>query len=443
MTFLLFFSLLLLLLVALVINKGEVLTPWVILCAVYTIGSFIVVLNNQNWEVSLSALTVFVIIVGLVSFGIGALFSKQTILVRNSWKNQNVTKENLNNLRPIQVPLLIILLISLFFSILLFLNFHQAYQLSLLGGNPGGYELMLKYARRAINYHGYSRDGLLNYGNVFCRATSYVLVYIFLYNSIYFKQNLRNYINLIPVIIYIGITILTTGRNELLYLVITSLIIWGLLYRKKNNFDSENNIKLVFRLILVTLMFLFCFYQLGSLTGKSQISSLFDTISRYLGSSIVALDIYLTSPRNLTNTEYFGGETLYGFYRVLKTLGFNTDGFDFNVAREFVYGSFGLTNIYTALRRYINDFGYFGMIVIQFLLGFFYTKWFMRVRRTNSTDKSIIFYATFFYPIVESVVEERFLSNILTTTTIYLVILINVMYYFLVKRTGSNGQIRS
>ena len=47
---------------------------------------------------------------------------------------------------------------------------------------------------------------------------------------------------------------------------------------------------------------------------------------------------------------------------------------------------------------------------------------------------SLVLFATFFYPIVEASIEERFLSKVLSVTSIYLIIYIFVIYILFTKK---------
>ena len=74
------------------------------------------------------------------------------------------------------------------------------------------------------------------------------------------------------------------------------------------------------------------------------------------------------------------------------------------------------------------------MCIIQYVLGFVYSYWLDYIRKTNKLGKSVILYAWFFYPIIESGIEERVFNTIFIARTVYDMIFFVFIYNFILKK---------
>jgi oligosaccharide repeat unit polymerase len=86
------------------------------------------------------------------------------------------------------------------------------------------------------------------------------------------------------------------------------------------------------------------------------------------------------------------------------------------------------TNVYTALMRYISDYGFLGCGIILFLLGFGYTFFYELISLSNYKDWMVLLYAFVSYPIFLIAREERFFNEILASRTVYTFIIMMVFY---------------
>jgi len=374
----------------------DILSPWFISCAMYLLSICTVAVNSSLWSIEISIETVYVIMLALISFGIGEL------IIRYTFQKKNIKNNNFRVLvtKPINIPTRYIVLINCVMLIVLYWYFIETYRLSLLGGNPGGYELMLKYARSASVTH--SINPVLTLLLAGCTSISYVLLFVILYNIIFFGKKSTWRLYAIPILIYVGQLIITTGRQSFIQLMTTIVIMLFVLISIKGN-RSLSNKKMIYTGLFAIVFFVAVFFALGFLTDKSFLG-FSTTISLYMGGSIVGLDYYLQNP--ISDSNIFGVNTLFGVYSSLAQLGINVP--HLYAPLEFFYiGNHGV-NIYTPLRRYIQDYSFTGMLFIQLILGMLYSSALMYLRRQNKISVFIIIFAMFYYPIVESAIEERF-----------------------------------
>src|SRR5699024_6106445 len=147
-----------------------------------------------------------------------------------------------------------------------------------------------------------------------------------------------------------------------------------------------------------------------------------EKISIYAGSSIKALDIYLQQPNN-NGAEAFGQETLINIYGFLSKINISVPVTSRHL--EFVqFGDYLTTNIYTALRRYINDYVFVGMVMLQYLIGCFFGGFYFIVKYLKVNLIWILIYSYFFYALVMQSIDDIFLSEMLNYVTIFRIIVI-------------------
>lgn len=431
MIYILFVGILILFFTSFFLFKKNILNPSVILCSVFLVSLFFSILNAKKWGVTFHLNTTLIILGTIIVFILGN--SIVYLLPKKNKKIVNLEEKILINTPSFKL----LILINIIFLILLYKYFQEIYKLSLIGGNPGGYNLMLFYARNAkLNF--YNEGRFLTFGVYFGKSVSYICFFIFSYLTIFEKFKIKNLFLLFPTIIYCGFIILSTGRTEFIYLLVYMLVVFFILYQQKYKFNQKITKKIIVYGILSLLIFFVIFSLAGLLTGKTQTRSIFEMISIYAGTSIPSLDIYLNSPK-VSNT-YFGENTFFGIYNVLRKFGYKIQLL--YVPYEFVYFGGIMTNIYTAIRRYYEDFGIEGLFLITFLLGLFYGIFFYYASYKKNNFFILILYANFCFPIFEFPIEERFFMILFPTAFIYNFIFLGIVYYFLVYKNIKKKELK-
>lgn len=433
MGFLLLFILFFLLLFSYYVSKGDLISPWFISVGVYMISSFVAVINLDRWNESISASTVLIITVALIAFGIGQITSAVFKI------NNNVV--NLGKICKIDIPFHRTFFAFSMGILIVFLMYKRLVEIAAIGGYSGsGY--LLNYARIAIIHYDASWGALIGIIQFFTMGIGYVFTYV-LVNNILYEGNLfqgfkKNLIYLLPIVPFILVEVMSTGRNGFIRLT-AMILFFGIITWKIQN-GWKNASKKNFRIIIIASLFLICFYaifiKLGDLTGKNLVYSLNDTISVYTGGSIVALDNFLEDYKY--NASNLGKETLYGIKYILNLVGF--DAKVENRHLEFVYFNNGFsTNVYTALRRYIHDYGYIGMIVIQFFIGIVFGGLYKMIKKRNKTDVLIIIYAYIANALIMQSIDDSFLTVFLSVSQIFSIFFIIICYKFFIKKRYINS----
>lgn len=425
MIYILFIGILILFFISFFLFKKNILNPSVILCSVFLVSLFFSILNVKKWRIVFYLNTVSVILGTIIVFILG------NSIIYLLPQNTKINKKNLikKKIQIKKIPFKIIFLINLLSLTLLYKNFQEVYQLSLIGGNPGGYNLMLYYARNAKSLF-FTLSRLITYGSYFVKAVAYICFFLFSYLTIFDKFKIKNLFLLFSVIIYCCFIILSTGRTEFIYLLIYILVTFFILYQQKYNFKVTK--KIIFYGILTLIIFFIIFILTGLFTGKTQASkNIFEMLSIYAGSSLPAFNIYMNNSTKTLDT-YFGENTLFLIYDILRKLNYGIP--KLYIPYEFIYFGEIYTNIYGAIRRYYEDFGIGGLFIIVFLLGIFYGVFFNFASYKKNNFFVLILYASFCFPIFEFPIEERFFMLLFPQGFIYNFIALGITYYFLIYK---------
>ncbi len=175
----------------------------------------------------------------------------------------------------------------------------------------------------------------------------------------------------------------------------------------------------------------------GYATGKTGSGHKFiDVIVLYGGTSIYALDQYLRNGGAIGSLD--PSEALVGLSNLVQYLGFpgletlrNQEAIVvFSSASEFV-----ATNVYTCYRPLLHDFGYIGMLIARLLFGAFYTALIQAIKRnrTKYRFKKVVLIAMVFNPVLMQCIQETWIRDLPSVTTILSLILLNYLFANLTK----------
>lgn len=434
MIFLLLFSILLLLVIAYFINNKDIMSPSVLLCIIYFISTLGAIYNIEAWNINLHFKTYIIIILGLVSFILGEWFVN---LLKWNNKPRKLSGKEINKITPtiIYVQPYKILFTICFQVISLFFYYKEIYRISLYFGGASDLSGVLKNYRLASSYTTQA-EGMNTIISQFVNVASvlgYLYLFIFIHNVIYVKSKVtRNIVYLLPVILYGVITFMSASRSELFYLVIAALIMSYILMQKRVNWS----INLTFKYIRIGLIFIVIFIGLFSysrnLVGRSIEYKPIEYVTSYAGGSIQLLDSYTQNPP--TSDGHFGSETFIGIQKFFNKIGLS----DYQRLYHLEFrnsGSLG-GNVYTALRRYYQDFGYIGVFLCQVISAIVYSYFYNMIKRQKSNDSVsnywVIIYSMLMHGIFMHSITETFFAEMLSIGWLIKFILIGVVYWLVV-----------
>lgn len=421
------FCLIILLALTFVISEYDIMHPMVIMTTTMTISLALAYSKAEAWHLHFSISAGLVLLTLLLVFCIGCLWG--------DWYLKGNTHSQSVGLRPIKRPLMmswIILGAGICIMIVLaIVQFYTVYETALKLGNTGGYATMIGTVRSAQEHGGgkiFSR--WYTYREIFASSFTYVSLYVFAYNCFYVggQSILKNLKYLSTIVFYMPFLILSGGRLGLLVLIVYCAITGAILYQKNNNFNFNSKKKTIFILVGAGILFIFFFLGFGLFTGKVTIGgrSPVDIIAHYGGLSMPAFSVYLDSVH--LEVPSVGNSTLTDFTRKLNYLGFNLAPSTTFLKFTQFYGID--TNVYTAMRRYIDDYGFVGMYIIMCLMGMAYTSFYDIIKFRAKNSVWIAIYALTVLPLFISTNDDIFLSRNLDFALYYNLGLVYLMHRF-------------
>lgn len=376
--------------------------PSVLLLLSCLMASSFIFINRNNWDVSLSFKFFIYVITAILSFILSTylvqlIFKKDRVIkILDDKKIQTIARPRLS--LAIMITIAFVIYSSLYvkrvgFSSDLTALLSNAYSLNVLNnGNSGGF--MENQTLKIIT------------------GIAYISTYQFLLQKFIVKLKLPQVTNFYNIIVFFLTAILSTDRNILLRFFIYTLVLWILFFSYVNSEYVKNiSFKIVSRLLLSVGVILLILYLVGKMKGYT--SDFSRSMGLYAGSGLNNFNLFLNNVYD--GQLQWGGVTFKGVKGVIDTiLGNNVESisfFDeviaFRASTGFVY----ISNIYSAMRPFVLDFGYFGVIFFPMLMGIIFEILFsMSMRRRLGL--AWIIYAALIYPVIYFFILEQFFSRI-------------------------------
>ena len=413
------------------------LSPTVQLVGMFVIGMFSYVVVSPNWSSDISIKTFFVITVSLICFTLGEGVSKRVKMRGKKSSGSDLIDYKSLNVFNYRIKPFWFLVLTALSAVVLVWNFKYTMQLSIAAGNVYGIEYMINFAYYAkTQLTGMPEEPqLLTFGLVLSKVFAFYCIFVLISNikSKIFLKHL-NWMCVLPIILYICQALLAGGRTQLLRFAIQFIVMF--LFINKNMLGKR---KPSLKGLIIIAALIFCFFAVYKAYGIMR-GSMFtdnDYLFAYPASSIQALNVYLDSP---TYSHAFGQETLVTVRGILSKLGFKVETYP--LALEAISWQNGTTNIYTALRRYIDDYTFFGSLLIVFALGFFYGRFERRVDKSKSLTL-LVLYGIMLYPIIEFLFEERFFIGVISAGTVYEIVFVALLRKIIDKQRKPIGNANS
>ncbi len=416
--------------IAYMISKKDLLAPSVLTCIMFIICIMFAMINIKAWNIHYQFKTFLIMLAGIISFIIPSIFFRDK---KNNENNDDETplKPLVSDRKILIFCLLTDIIITIFYII-------DVYKISLLGGNTMGIAGMSYYYRiyTAMNSDAETISTLMNQFLKFGRALGFVSIFIYAYNSQVDKNKKRDRI-LIPFILLTALqNLIGGGRGYILWLIGTGFSTYYIVNMKKYNWKKAFGFKYIKYGIIILSASLIGFYLLKYLIRiGNKVDSAIDYISYYAGGSIQNFNLYLQDPPEGTK-KIWGQESFSGIYSTLQQFKLydTNDVYLTNSNLEFrASGGVSLGNVYGAIRRYYNDFGVLGVIILQFICSLFYNSFYYNIKNA-SNEKSkwnILFYSYLLYHIYEMPIDDIFFKSYLSFNMITTFLILFVVYYLM------------
>lgn len=419
----------------------DICSPTIITCLIYLFATILAQIGTFSWNtIDISLKAIFIICFGIISFGIGEFITRKLIKKK---KNEKPEKDNyIVENEIIKIKMWKSILILLFVVLTIILMILEMRRICIESGyEVNGISKILSTYRKVSPLFSTKLLKSNNTINVFvsqmkkvcdiiCITISYVLINNLLNEK--WKKNVTNILknNILNVVILIAcyaLSLLTTGRAQLMKYIVAAFFIYMILNLKK--FSQKIVLKRTIIVgMLVVIIIIPLFYFMLPLIGRKTNSKFTDYITFYFGCSIPSFESYLDNPPE--GDGHFGSETLYGVQSLLYKL--KLSDYINPISREWTKISWFKSNVYTGFRRYMQDFGVLGVAICSIVFGMCFSKLYMNAR--NKKDFRYLLFFTFYsYMLIDQVRDELFFTRFIHINTILNAILIIVLSWGIFK----------
>lgn len=409
------------LVLAYVVSDQDLFHPWVIATASFLNSAVLAMLNLNYWQYDFHANTCLIIVVAVLCFGAGSIFVSYRL-------GDGYRHRMPNNL--IRLPGWMAYVAAFLIAVMAVLSLQSMYSLSVEYGNIDGYAGMLPTVRRLFESRELVMPRWQSYRLIGSLAITITFLGVYIFNTVFggWKKSSVSY--LLPLVAFVPHIVLTTGRIDFLKVTLGIVLIGGILYQIRYGSSFRHNIKIIGYVGVAFFLFFLAFFAAGSLTwkGVSADHGPFAIISHYTGAQIPAFDFFVNG-KSYPEDLLVGKMTLVGIYSNLRTMGVDLP--QASTFLEFTAFVNVDTNVYTPLRAYIQDYGYVGMGIVCFLIGLLTTLLYQLVKSWRLGFYGLLVYVVTCWPLFLFGHGETFFSSILSTTTIYLMVILYFCYRIL------------
>lgn len=424
----------------------DVLSPSVLLCAIFSFCTVCAIMGNFDWQANISGAVVAVVACGLLCILCGELVgrflgrNKNTDLKdigKKQLLKQGVVlqKEELNSKDDgvISYSKWVMVVLSLISVACVLIYFINVIQLAIISGYVFGSGSLLQYARVSL-LNGGKLNTIVSVLGFLARGIGFVCLAIFIRNVLaspkFFGGIVKNLWCVTPIIMLIFLTFLSTGRTGFILLAV---VIFFLVFERIRAVKKINLLVVGVGGVVCVVAFFVLFLLLGKARGQLEAYNPLSLIWIYAGSSLVALDNWLIA--GVRNTAIFGGESFIGIHSLIARFFPNYTAPSYFY--EFVTFPNGIqTNIYTGFRAWINDFGYVGCMLVCVIFGVVFGFAYARIIYKKS-DKNItlykLLYAYTLYLLLISFASPELTIFWLSVTQIFDFLFIILVYYAIAR----------
>lgn len=427
-----------------IVNGRDIASPSMNIFLIFLISLLFNILYREKWEVSFSSRFLTVLVTGFAATAAGDLLGRECgrrVILGRKYRGGHELAAGENYC--ISVPRLVNGAVIIFMLITAAVYYRDMLRIASLYGDLS-VQSVLQAVRNATYMAGSSGDieagtsTVLSHAILLSKTLAYVYIYIFLFNLVFSRERKKaadNIVYAVPPVIYLAESVLSTSRSQILYFFAGGCMMFYLLWNCRHGKISRKAKRKFIRYgVLLIVLFCVIFYLLGFLTRKSEAVTFLDNISVYIGGSLVSLNNWLEHFSE--TTEYFGEETLVGIRKLFYNLGLT----DYYVVRHLDFTDFGMYrgNVYTAFRRYLSDFGYGGLFLLQMLSTFVFSFLYNKIKNRRTPGGLIILYGYIIYAAAMEAIDELFFSAVLEISNIYILIYGFFIYKLIVKRNLVN-----
>ena len=432
--YILFFVFLVLMIGSYFLFKKDIIEPAIIFTIAYTISTFCAMVNVEYWNIDLKLETFLILLFGGVEF-----IAISYLIHRLYEKKYKEVDGNKIEGKKIKIAKWKVVLIIIYDIIVIVLLINSILDIAKQFGEYSSFSEALSIFRDNTSYD--VKTNLPKIISILLKpiyATAYIFMFIYLNNIIYENQKtikniLSKTIYLVPVVLYIVECLVQSNRLSIITLILAGFIMYIILLYQKQSWKKKISLKSIMILAMVAVIGLIVFYFSARLIGRKVSKNAFQYITMYCGGSIECFDLYLEQPVEKSNI--IGYETFtylirnLNDYNIIKLDKTPTAHLEWRYSDKVMVG-----NVYTAYRRWIQDFGILGAIVLQALMAIFYNVYYNKIKYVNKksvwNNIFIIIYSIFAYSLFTHPIDSTLYSFTLRLAWITQTVTLIIMYLF-------------
>lgn len=415
----------------------DLVSPCVIVPATFTFCTGLAAIYAVEWSLTMHWDSCLVIVATVACFEAGALLSIRSFCGRSLPQLYEADS-------GFVLPWCLLLPLLLLMGIMAYWNYQELWQISRQFTNSNELGDIIGNTVHNLQMGMSSRkfSRWYNYRLIFAQGAAYVCWFAMLCNIFgHCKSLVYNLRFALPMCLYIVFIILTSGRQQIVYVAIFTIVVGSILYVRSHGFAKGAYRRIILLALGSFVGFVALFYGMGMLSGKiDESKTVLRVLAHYAGTNITAFDYFLYH-LPIPESEYIGTMTLIDIYAKLEKFLPGLPGTNWYI-KDFVQYDLISTNTYTALRRYIQDYGFVGCGLIMFLLGTLYQTLHNLIKYSRGRGFLLLAYGLLCYPFFLLCREESFLTSVVSSNSVYLLLAVYIFYrglLYLKRKEVING----
>lgn len=366
--------------------KKEIMQPSLIFMFMYTVSVFCAIYNIEAWGIEMSKLTFILLLLGAAEFILVSYITKKIFTKKTKHETEKIKMKKIEIPRWITLAVIFCCLMVIFFQFVVVLNISTRYE-------PfSGFSRALTVYKEHTSYNkDVSLPSSLTMMQCFVLAAAFSYTLIFMNNFFLKKEReekLRyikeNWIYLVPAVLFVITYLIQSNRGMIIDFTVGVVTIGILLWSQSKEWKKTIKIKSMIKLGIVGVLGLVIFYYSAAVVGRINTKGMLDYITFYCGGSIECFNQYVKNDKQIKMVR--GEETFYSLILNLDSVGIT----DYELGDretghlEFLFHEGNLVgNIYTAYRRWLNDYGILGMLILQGIMAAVMTLLYEKIKHNS------------------------------------------------------------
>lgn len=357
----------------------DIMSPPTVVALVFLFGALCTFYNEERWQLDFSRETMLLVVFGVAAFIAGSAAA----LFLSNLKRQGSRgfSHQISPVEYIDIARLKTLLVILFQLLTIYMLVSQLRRIT--GGGSWSQVVAIFRGRKSVDpeQNTLKLSALLKQ---FISVSFYLaLFYAYIVGNNIASGKRQPVINWLPVILSSAMSILQGYRSDILRYWIAILVVAYMLKKRSIGWKHSKSSRKMVRAMALSVVFIgVLFVAVRGLVGRSSTKDPLYYLTFYAGCPLAAFDVFVN--KQIEPSPIWGKETFYNLNQNIGTL-LHRSELRYRFFHEFSRSPNGTSigNVYTALRAPYYDFGKTGMIVVMFIMGAFFTFFYLKVRKRN------------------------------------------------------------